>query len=508
MNRLKHSILITLSMITFFLVSEKVSAQCGSISFTVNDSTACIPQVLRFSVTGAPPAGTTYRWDFGSGFNPGFDTISQLYLTPGKYSVKLEINFPNNTKCIVTKTNYIEAGNKPIVNLTVDKSILCEGNDSVIISDLTPNSVSRDYIIEGIRYNSLEKVHTYKFSDTFGSKVLSAIVSGSLGCATIKNYNNIVYLPKPFEFDFTTDSTIGCVNRFANFEYQELVSGQTPISFNWDFSNATPDNSLDTNPQNIFYSTNDSSDVSLTVETQEGCAYTMSKEKWMTLEEPIDLQINVNQIDPCVGEYIKYEVSNSQSKIITWQFFPDTFMVHSQTDTSLTGEHRSVGAKVVSATQKYKGCISQTVIRNTVNVVGPESRFTANKTISCKSKDTVIFTNQSVEPAGENITYKCYIKDSSGSILDSATTENHTYIFNKFGSYTITLICYYDNNSCSDTLEKVDFINLRSIKVSSNVDPKVICIDQQVALNNATLEGSSTSPNIYSWRVFDEMEIK
>jgi gliding motility-associated-like protein len=504
--RLKN-ILTALLSLGVLLLSYGVKGQCGGYSFTVNDSTVCIPQVIKFSVTGTPPAGTTYRWDFGSGFNPGQDTISQLYLIPGKFDVRLELSFPNNTKCIITKRDFIEAGRKPIVNLTVDKTVYCSDNDSIAITDLTPNSAKRDYIIEGVRYDSLDKVSTHKFSITPGPRDVSAIVTDSLGCETIDNFVALVNVPNKYTFDFTTDSTNGCTNRYANFAYKELIGGQEPDKYTWEFQNATPSLSNDTNPQNIFYSSQDSSDVKLIIETKEGCTYEVVKEKWMTLADPIALKINVTQTDPCVGEYIKYDVSNSQNKMIDWQFFPDDFKIHGSTDTSLTGEHRTAGSKVVRASQIFKGCLSQTDSRNKVKVVGPESRFISDKSLSCYDKATVKFTNQSIEPPNEIITYKWYIKDGLGNIIDSAFTKDHTYSFDGFGSYSVALICYSNKNGCTDTLEKLAMIRLRSMEASTDIDPNLACIAQPIAIKSTTPVGSSLAPNIYKWEIFDENDV-
>lgn len=477
--------------------------QCAGFSFTVNDSTVCIPQVVQFSVTGNPPAGTTYRWDFGSGFNTGLDTISKLYLVPGKYDVRLELSFPNNSKCVVTKRDFIEVGRKPIVNLTIDKQVICNAGDSVFITDSTPNSMTRDYIIEGVRYNNLEVISSFQFSNSPGSRDISAIVTDSLGCETVENFVDFVTVAPEFTFDFSTDSTNGCTNRYANFKYEELISGQEPIQFDWEFENATPSISNDSNPSNIFYSSEDSSDVKLSVTTLQGCVYTLEKENWMTLADPINLSINVTQSDPCVGGDIRYYVSNSQSGQVTWQFFPNDFEIQQISDTSITGEHRTAGGKIVRASQQFKGCISQTDSRNQVNVKGPESRFIADKTISCNSQETVQFTNTSVEPPGEIVTYKWLIKDSNGVLLDSALTTDHTYTFNGFGEYNITLICFSDKNGCSDTLEKVGMIKLRRIEIQTEIESNIACLSQGVMFKSNTPLGSSSTPNIYKWEIFD-----
>lgn len=263
MKFLNKDISKLLLIAAFLWLPTKLSfGQCGGFSISADDSTACIPQVIRFKVTGNPPAGTTYRWDFGSGFNPGVDSNTFLFFAPGKHDVRLEMSFPNNTKCIITKKEFIEAGETPFANITLDKIVICEANDSVMITDLTPKSEFRDYIIEGIKYTNQPQVSAHQFSSTPGTRDITVIITDSLGCSVIDNYVDIVSVPKPFSFDFETDSTTGCVGRYANFMYKPLLMGQEPNKFEWIFENATPNTSADSHPQNIYYSLSDSSDVS------------------------------------------------------------------------------------------------------------------------------------------------------------------------------------------------------------------------------------------------------
>ena len=180
--------------------------QCGGFNISANDSTACIPQVIRFKVTGNPPVGSTYRWDFGSGFNPGVDSNSFLFFVPGKYDVRLEMSFPNNTKCIITKKEFIEVGKTPFANITLDKVVLCEANDSVTITDLTPNSEIRDYIIEGIKYTNQPKVSVHQFSSTPGTRDITVIITDSFfkkKPCTIEHMSGDIL--KKIESDFTND---------------------------------------------------------------------------------------------------------------------------------------------------------------------------------------------------------------------------------------------------------------------------------------------------------------
>jgi len=504
LNKTGKQYLCIVAFLLLLLNNTSSFGQCGSFDFYANDSTACIPQVIKFKVTGSPPAGTTYRWDFGSGYNTGTDSAIFLYSNSGKFDVTVELSFPNATKCVITKKGFIEAGFRPKADIVTDKAIICIPNDTVLITDKTLKSKTRTYIIEGVKYDNLPAAYKHQFSSNVGTRNISVIIKDTLGCEAIDEFKNIVTIPALFSFDFTTDSMNGCTNRYANFRFKSIDTGQTPSSFLWTFQNASPTNESDSVAKNIFYTKKDSSDVTLKVTTNEGCTYELKKSKFMTLEDPIALQVNVTKQSPCVGEYITYEVTNAQSTDLTWNFFPDDFVKHASSNYGITGEHRTAGSKVSRVTQNYKGCLSTTDIRGKVNVVGPEAKLTANKVKSCFSTDTIVFTNTSIEPVGETITYRWNIYDQNGNGLDSATTKNHTYTFKNYGLYSVRLIAKSNTGGCVDTLLMKDYVELNKLNVNFDFASKPACISQNVTFVNRTRAGSSLSPNKYSWRIYDK----
>jgi len=488
--------------LVLFLSPLRTFGQCAGFSFIADDVTACVPQIIRFKVTGSPPVGTTFQWDFGAGFNPGLDSSVSLFSSAGSFDVRLELSFPNNTKCVVTKSKYITVGLKPTIELSLDKSVFCSLNDSIIITDNTAKTFSRTYIIEGAKYENVAKSYVHRFSTTPGTRSISAIVVDSLGCQSIDEFKNIVNIPPAFSFDFSTDSTTGCTNRYANFKYRIFQSGQIPTIFNWNFQNGTPNKSTDSSPLNIFYASKDSSNVSLKIKTKEGCEYEVIKPKYITLENPIALDISVSLPNPCVGQYVEYKVNNRQTSNLNWQFFPADFQIHQIKDSGIIGEHRTSGNKVLRVSQNYKGCVSQEDLRGKVTVVGPQAIFFSTKRKSCFSLDTFEFVNTSREPAGEIINYRWYVLNQNNLRIDSSRNKDYKRIFNGFGVYSIMLIASSNVGGCSDTLLLYNYIELNSIKVSLLIAPKPSCKSQDVTLKNLTPLGATNSPNIYSWRIF------
>lgn len=121
-------------------------AQCGIYDFYSPDTIPfCAPDVAKFQVVNMP-TGSTYEWDVGNGFAASNGSPTYFFDTAGSYTIRLRITFTNNTKCVITKTNYIKTSSPKIPQLSIDTSLFCSDNDtSVQIKDLTVGSISRNY---------------------------------------------------------------------------------------------------------------------------------------------------------------------------------------------------------------------------------------------------------------------------------------------------------------------------------------------------------------------------
>ena len=92
MKILKYSIAIfTLFVLTLNTYIVKGQG-CSGIDYSYSISSGCSPVVVAFKATGFSP-GSTFIWDFGNGPISGFDTIVEVFTKPGKYTVKLTVNY-------------------------------------------------------------------------------------------------------------------------------------------------------------------------------------------------------------------------------------------------------------------------------------------------------------------------------------------------------------------------------------------------------------------------------
>jgi hypothetical protein len=83
---------IVLFLIGCFGLFQGLSAQCGTAYLTSDDTVVCVPKIVRFKVHKFP-AGTTFEWDFGSGYVSSDSTYTKLYSAAGNYNVRIRLTY-------------------------------------------------------------------------------------------------------------------------------------------------------------------------------------------------------------------------------------------------------------------------------------------------------------------------------------------------------------------------------------------------------------------------------
>ncbi|MFT3747466.1 MAG: PKD domain-containing protein [Agriterribacter sp.] len=145
----------------------------------------------------------------------------------------------------------------------------------------------------------------------------------------------------------------------------------------------------------------------------------------------------------------------------------------------------------LTVTNNY-GCHA-TIEKKEIATILPsmQASFTASRDILCKETESVQFTNTSSGPG--TLTYSWDFGDANTS---AATNPGHS--FNKKGIYTVSLTVK-NNDGCSVTNTKSDFVNVASYKAGISV-PAAVCQDQYANLS-AT---SNPTPSAYAWYVNDQ----
>ncbi|OFX17376.1 MAG: hypothetical protein A2033_15190 [Bacteroidetes bacterium GWA2_31_9] len=137
------------------------------------------------------------------------------------------------------------------------------------------------------------------------------------------------------------------------------------------------------------------------------------------------------------------------------------------------------------------GCNDTKIIENYVNISQtPVPDFVASDTSQCFTPFNVSFTNLSTS-AG-NLTFSWNFGEGTTSTLTSPSNT-----FNSFGSYDITLFAS-DENGCSDTIIKNDYITILDATADFNTSKSIYCIDEDVTFDNTSVGCTS-----YLWNFGD-----
>jgi PKD repeat protein len=139
------------SLIALFMGTSILTAngQCSGFDFTPDQTQVCAPKLVKFFIQNAP-AGASYTWDYGFGQAAGKDTGQYIYTTPGTYTVTLKITLSDGTVCTVTKPNIIEVFSTPVARFVVSRPVLCNGADTVSITDVSTGGSSRTWSVDGL----------------------------------------------------------------------------------------------------------------------------------------------------------------------------------------------------------------------------------------------------------------------------------------------------------------------------------------------------------------------
>jgi gliding motility-associated-like protein len=506
-SRIMIKKLFILLLIIFTLLVKGVEAQCAGISFVGDDTIGCAPLVVNFTALNFP-SGSDFAWDFGAGYTSQSSIDSSktnIFNTPGFYTVRLKVFLPaGGATCVITKSNYISVGAKPTPQFTIDKPLLCNGGDTVTFTDITPKSMSRDWLIDGVNYSNGPKVLKHYFNLT-GYKSVALSVRDSIGCSASVNIDSAInILPMP-TLDFSASDSQGCTP--TGISFTPKITGllaQNITSYSWALPGSSSPISTALSPS-VVYSNEGSFDVTLTVTTNLGCTYVLQKTAYINVGNPITVSFQASTTNACRGAVIRM-VNNTVGMPLPGNF---TWVLDSQaiiTQGSLSSDTVYIkfidtGSYDIRLNYLYHGCASFKSVPKYITVQPPLASFISNDRVACTFPDTVAITSTSTLPATGINTYQWTVYDvNKVTVLFTSTLQNPTFIINKFGSFDVRLIVS-NSNGCSDTLRTPNFFVVDTIKGDIYTFQNVACPGEPIFLHDITPKFSKANSR-YRWTFY------
>jgi hypothetical protein len=137
-----------LASILLWLLAQPVFSQCSVFEIVVDKESICAPGILRFQLLN-PVAGSSYEWNVGNGIIFGADTLYSFYSSATEINARVKVTLPGGKVCTIVENGIAVVNPLPIPQFTASKTILCNGADSLTLTDITPNSVKRSWVLAG-----------------------------------------------------------------------------------------------------------------------------------------------------------------------------------------------------------------------------------------------------------------------------------------------------------------------------------------------------------------------
>jgi gliding motility-associated-like protein len=502
-EQIHKKVRLLLVILSVFYVGSGLQGQCGTAYLSSDYTTICVPNIVKFKVKSFP-VGTTFEWDLGSGYVNSDSTYTKLFATAGDYNIRIKLKYLDGSTCILNYPAYVKAKPVPVPQYTISRNVICKYDDSLVLTDVTPGSASRDWLVENTLYpNGPKSLKTY-FNLPSGYKYFTLFMKDSFGCEGKKTFDNVIYVTDSLSVNFAADKVQGCLPKGINFNNLTDTLGNEIASWKWSFPGASPSSSTSYAPKNILYNTRDTFDVSLIVTTKRGCVYEHVKKNYLKFADSIILNTSFSQTTLCGHDNMTITLNNSRSSKPFVEVTPN-----SHTLTTIDSQHYSVKFHNFGRYSAYiydvlNGCKSEKFFNNTITVNGPIARIHVRDQYSCLRPDSLVVVDSSHMNigVGKTLRWDLFYDSIPNVSLQTGTTPVMKFNCSQYAKYTVRLIVT-GNNGCVDTAIKKSALEIKKILPSFTYLPNPSCPKEKVQFTNTTGRGTSKIDNRYRWTFYN-----
>ena len=416
-----------------------VRAQTAVINASA--TSGCSPLTITF--TDGSTGATSWNWNFGNGNTSTLQNPpgSQIYITPGAYTVTLSINGgPITSKTITVNASPVVNANASDLSGTSCFPLAENFTDLSTVSSGTITGWNWDFG-DGNTSTQKNPSHTYTTSNPVGFPV-SLQVTSSNGCSsTLKNPLKII-ITSGVTANFTTASTSGCkVPITINFNSTSTVYSGT-LTYAWSFGDGNNAGNVTTTSDT--YTTAGTYPAILTVSSSSGCT---AKDTQNIVAAGGSVQSMFTGPDSaCVGTPVSFQnTSTPPPSVANWDFGDGT----TASGQNVTHAYTTANTYTVKLVNVFGGC-NDSISKPIIVLAPPVANFKAIDTVTCSNSLTVNFTDLSTNATN----WSWNFGDGGTSTVQS---PSHTYT--GYGSYTVTLTVS-NSTGCSGILAKTSYVKL------------------------------------------------
>lgn len=422
--------------------SSYIKIQNGvKADFSYTSPAGChTPTTVNFTNETKGTGVLNYIWDFGNGKTSVAQNPVNSYESTGVYTVKLIATNSLGCSDTLIKPNAINIG---FVKADFTKpDTICKGTSVRLVNTSNPSTfVSSHWDFgDGTFSDSANPLKTYTSSGIYNVKLVTDF--GSCSDSVVKSVN-VLDLP---QVSFIATNNVGCT---APLNVSFNNTSNSGISFQWNFGDGTT--STLENPVHT-YTKSGNYTVSLTVRNASGCSGSLIKQNFVKISGPKITAMTNLPLKGCIpstatpGAIIK---GNLRGSSYLWDFGDGA----TSTDSLPSHTYTTPGNYNIKLTvTTTEGCTDTLTINNAAQVgEKPAADFSATPLDVC-ALAPVNFTDLSSGAKAQNWAWS--FGDGTSSI-----EQNPLHSYSSAGMFTVTLIV--SNFGCSDTLKKINYINVR-----------------------------------------------
>ncbi|MEM6263577.1 MAG: PKD domain-containing protein, partial [Bacteroidota bacterium] len=427
-----------------FFTADTTQATCPPLSVTFSPQNTFIHPNL------------SWQWDFGNGATSSQVSPIHNYTQAGTYDVSLILFAPSGCIDTFTRTQYIRIFG-PTGSFLFTPKEGCPGTQ-VSFTGSSPDLVTYQWIYgDGSSGAGQQTTYTYNQSGIFAPTLA---ITDSGGCTVYLNSPDSVEIYDIPSVDFVSSQRVICEAGLINF--QDFSQGSlTGATYHWSFGDGDTSNLQNPSHQ---YTNVGSYTVRLQVTTADGCEATEIKNAWITVAEPPQAGMVLEDTLGCAPFGLTaVDTSNGGSSGVISRFWSFGNGNTANGDTVQT-RFAQGGNYVIQVTVLDRNGCADSVSSNVRVLDGPDADFYSADTLGCAP-----WTASFLSLSPDAVRWQWSFGDGS---TDSVANPFHPYAAN--GTYDVTLVVW-DAAGCSDTLVRPDYVKLRLPTAEFAVKDTVAC---------------------------------
>ncbi len=471
--------------------------------FSLADSSGCAPFIIlatasetssapvvarQWTVTGPGPANCNFTSP--NGLNP---TLSFAASCAGNYCVRLWSRNANGDTCSITKCVIVVSA-KPTVNFSFTPALLegCQPFCFTYNNNSTPGSgvISSVEVDEGCGTASYFPPSTFPHTKCYlacpaGCVDIGVTVFNSLGCFEDTVYNCAVNIIQPPTAFFVADTAVAnCATGPLTVNFIANANSNPSFQYNWYIDGVHAATDTGVTYTHTFPINNQSCyDVTLVVIHPSGCSDTFTRDDFICVRTIPQISYTQTLSTICVNSQEPATVvfTNTTPGLtdLRWTLTPGSFPVTTAPTASYT--INTPGTYTMSAFGSFgPGCSNTNTQQVIVASQKPVASFTASDSFSCKIPVTV--TYNAATCAG--CTYAWSFPGGTPNTGPNSNVASTTY--SSFGDRSVQLIVTGSGGTCSDTLYKNNYIQVRKLNPKMGFDKSKACAPFCVTFDDIT----------------------